>query len=196
MDNPRVFLDVEIGGQPVGRIVIQLFAEVVPKTAENFRALCTGEAGLDRKGKRLHFKNSSFHRIIDGFMAQGGDYQLGDGTGGESIYGPTFEVRSVLLHLTASASLSSSITRHWRLYSVYLIVAFSLTPAFLIGPQDENFQLRHDAPGILSMANAGPATNGSQFFLCFAACPWLDGKHVVFGTVDEGMQARLLLYPL
>jgi len=140
---PNVFFDVSIAGQPARRVEFELFDAVVPKTAGNFRALCTGEKGVGSSGKALHYKGSYFHRIIPAFMLQGGDTTRGNGTGGESIYGAKF--------------------------------------------MDENFTLQHDKPGLLSMANAGPNTNSSQFFITTVVTSWLDGKHVVFGKVTKGM---------
>ncbi len=140
--NPRVFFDISIGGQKMGRIVMSLRADVVSRTAENFRCLCTGEK-RDANGKKLTFKGSVFHRVIPGFICQGGDIIDGTGANGLSIYGEAFA--------------------------------------------DENFALKHVGAGILSMANRGRDTNASQFFINLDVHDWLDGKHVVFGSVTDGM---------
>ncbi|XP_063725812.1 peptidyl-prolyl cis-trans isomerase H-like [Symsagittifera roscoffensis] len=141
-NNPIVFMDIKIGGNDVGRLKMELFADLVPKTAENFRQLCTGEYRKD--GLPRGYKGSVFHRVIKDFMVQGGDFVKGDGTGLESIYGLSFA--------------------------------------------DENLgAAKHEGPGILSMANSGPHSNGCQFFITCTKCEFLDGKHVVFGKVLDGL---------
>eukprot|EP01064_Diplonema_japonicum_P010362 TRINITY_DN1761_c0_g1_i4.p1 TRINITY_DN1761_c0_g1~~TRINITY_DN1761_c0_g1_i4.p1 ORF type:complete len:360 (+),score=75.28 TRINITY_DN1761_c0_g1_i4:153-1232(+) len=141
----RCYFDISVGETPEGRVVIELFDDVAPKTAENFRALCTGEKGgiPEHEEIKMHYKGSKFHRVIPGFMCQGGDFTAGDGTGGWSVFGENFD--------------------------------------------DEEFVKTHSGPGILSMANAGPNTNSSQFFITTVDCPHLNGKHVVFGKVIKGM---------
>eukprot|EP00928_Gymnodinium_smaydae_P072615 TRINITY_DN55950_c0_g1_i1.p2 TRINITY_DN55950_c0_g1~~TRINITY_DN55950_c0_g1_i1.p2 ORF type:complete len:320 (-),score=97.05 TRINITY_DN55950_c0_g1_i1:60-1019(-) len=145
MAKPRVFLEVAINGESIGRLVVELHADIVPKTAENFRCLCTGEKGRGESKKRLNFLGSKIHRVVPGLGIVGGDITMGNGTGGESIYGFTFP--------------------------------------------DENFEVKHDAPGIVTMANSGPDTNGSQFLILKEAAPQLDGKNVAFGKVVEGLEA-------
>ena len=140
----KVFFDVSISGQTAGRVVMGLYGDLVPKTADNFSGLCDGSSGNTASGVLRSYAGSKFHRVIPGFMAQGGDFTLGDGRGGESIYGKKFD--------------------------------------------DEDFSLKHTKPYLLSMANSGKNTNGSQFFITFAATSWLDGKHVVFGEVLEGFE--------
>lgn len=148
--NPLVYLDISFANQPTptrtgaNRIVLELYKHLVPKTAENFRYLCSNNPDnrTASTGQPLSFSGSIFHRVIPRFMIQGGDFTRGDGTGGESIYGEKFE--------------------------------------------DEDLTGKHDRPFLLSMANAGPGTNGSQFFITTVPTPHLDGKHVVFGRVVKG----------
>ncbi|KAF9512882.1 hypothetical protein BS47DRAFT_1372664 [Hydnum rufescens UP504] len=136
---PVVFMDINIGETPAGRLKMELFSDVTPKY-ENFRQLCTGEHRVN--SRPVGYKNATFHRVRD-FMVQGGDFLNGDGTGSFSIYGDKFP--------------------------------------------DENFEKKHSGPGLLSMANSGPNTNGCQFFITTATCDFLDGKHVVFGRVIDGL---------
>lgn len=141
-ERPHVFLEVGIGDQQIGRIGIELFSDIVPRAAENFRLLCTGQKGLGCAGKPLHYRGSAFHRVIPNFVIQGGDITKGDGTGSESAYGSAFE--------------------------------------------DEGFLLSHSARGLLSLANQGPNSNGSQFAILLGPSPQLDKKHTVFGKVVSG----------
>ena len=138
----KCYFDITIDGAEAGRIVFGMYGSTVPKTVKNFVTLCDGSAGKGNFGGDLTYKGSKFHRVIPGFMAQGGDFTMGNGSGGESIYGAKFD--------------------------------------------DENFIVEHTKPYLLSMANAGPNTNGSQFFITFASTPWLNGRHTVFGEVLEG----------
>ena len=144
--NPVVFFDITIGGVPSGRIKMELFSDETPRTAENFRRMCTGE--FLRGSNPAGYLKTPFHRVIKEFMIQGGDILKGDGTGCISIYGESFA--------------------------------------------DENFNLRHSGPGLLSMANSGPDTNGSQFFITCGKCEWLDGKHVVFGKVLDAVSMMVV----
>ena len=140
----EAWMEISIGGVPKGRVTLRLYDEMAPKTVKNFKALCTGECGLGATTKKpLHYKGCPVHRVIPGFMIQGGDFSNKNGTGGESIFGGKFA--------------------------------------------DETFALKHDGAGLLSMANSGPDSNGSQFFVTTAAAPHLDDKHVVFGKVVDGM---------
>ena len=141
--NPQVFFDIKIGEKEPQGVTMELFNNITPRTAENFRCLCTGEKG-DGIREKLTYENSIFHRVIKGFMMQGGDMTNADGTGGESIYGPNFYYK--------------------------------------------NLSVDHTSPGVLSMANSGPNSNGSQFFITFKETPHLNGKHVVFGRVIDGME--------
>ena len=138
MINTEVFLDFTVNNESIGRIELELFDDVAPKTVDNFKTICAGTEDMNGR-----YDNCPVHRIIPNFMMQSGDFTRGNGMGGESIYGFKFE--------------------------------------------DENFILKHDKPGILSMANSGPNTNGSQFFITFEPTPWLNGHHVVFGEVTNGM---------
>ncbi len=143
-ENLKCFFDISINNKPAGRLVFELFAKDLPKTSLNFYHLCLGDKVCQKTNKALYYKGSNFHRVIPGFMCQGGDFLNGNGTGSISIYGQTFP--------------------------------------------DEKYVFSHDQPGLLSMANRGLNTNGSQFFITTADCGWLDGKHVVFGKIIEGIE--------
>jgi cyclophilin family peptidyl-prolyl cis-trans isomerase len=144
-NRPKCWMDVSVDGKKAFHFKFELYNDICPITCENFRCLCTGEKGNGpTTGLPMHFKGTEFHRVISGFMAQGGDFARDHGQKSESIYGGRFA--------------------------------------------DENFTVKHTKPGQLSMANAGPDTNGAQFFLTFVGCDWLDGKHCVFGECVEGLE--------
>ncbi|KAA0186562.1 hypothetical protein HAZT_HAZT004247 [Hyalella azteca] len=170
--NPQVYLDIKIGKQLAGRIVILLRADICPRTAENFRCLCTHENGFG-------YQNSTFHRIIPGFMCQGGDFTKNDGTGGKSIYGGKFEDENFTLRHTGELP-----NRFAGYNGDVLLILDSVKIHIQLARMFETFSYTSYpiGPGTLSMANSGPNTNGSQFFLTTARTEWLDGKHVVFGS--------------
>jgi len=142
----KCFFDISAGGEALGRVVFGLYGNVTPKTCENFRALCTGEKGMSKNcAVPYHYKGVKFHRVVKGFMMQGGDFAMQNGSGGESIWGKKFK------------------------------------------DEKDGLKGRHDARGVVAMGNTGKNSNGSQFFITFAPCKQLDGKHVVFGKVVEGM---------
>jgi len=150
--DPRVYLDIAVGGEAAGRITIQLLTDKCPKTCDNFKKLCTGECEpVNANGEliSLHYKSNAFHHILPGHAAQAGDIVSGDGRGGYSTYGPVFP--------------------------------------------DENFNVRHDRPGVVSMSNSGPNTNSSSFFITTKAQESLDGRHVAFGYVVDGMDVVKLI---
>jgi cyclophilin family peptidyl-prolyl cis-trans isomerase len=204
--NPKVFFDVSIGGGAKQRIEFELFAGHVPLTAENFRCLCTGEKGVGKSGKPLHFKGSAFHRVIPGFMLQGGDFTRGNGTGGGELLScaaclPAWQLRDSasitpqgFFFFVCSHDVSTLYFVHRQTFCFVPPLHHNCNnnkPESIYGNKfaDEWAPgvVPHEAPGLLSMANAGPNTNGSQFFVTTAVTSWLDGKHVVFGRVTGGL---------